>query len=117
MAVPGAFKKVFLSPGWCKWGAELYQISLICHTVIPGKPRRGENPDTISVVDGESREGQSRDRKPQFGAICHVMHSPSIHPPSIHRLFNRRSLSAAFHPWAWLGAGTEQSQQPTSSRT
>lgn len=44
-------------------GAWLYQIGFDCNTVISVKLQRDENPDIISLVDGEGRENKSERQK------------------------------------------------------
>ena len=80
-------------------GAWLYQIGFDCNTVISVKLQRDENPDIISVVDGEGRENKSERQKATVlsNKVESSIHHPPIHPP-IYPLFSERLLSALFLP-------------------
>ena len=80
-------------------GAWLYQIGFDCNTVISVKLQRDENPDIISLVDGEGRENKSERQKATVlgNKVESSIHRPSIHPP-IYPLLSEHLLSTLFLP-------------------
>ena len=80
-------------------GAWLYRIGFDCNTVISAKLQRDENPDIISVVDGEGRENKSERQKATVlsNEVESSIHHPSPHPP-IYPLFSECLLSTLFLP-------------------
>ena len=99
-------------------GAWLYQIGFDCNTVISVKLQRDENPDIISVVDGEGRENKSERQKATVlsNKVESSIHHPPIHPlihPSTHPAIHP-SIHSSIHVLIHLPPPVPGNHEPTS---